>query len=88
LSTGTALGGDQLVPKLVCVFNSKENLEEILKMIQPDIMVVGEDWKGKEIVGGEYADEIRYFPKSEHSTTKIVDKLYGNCGIHCPRVGR
>ena len=54
-------------------FSSKEELEHVLKLINPDVMVVGSDWKGKEIVGGEHANKIVYFERIEnYSTTKIL----------------
>jgi hypothetical protein len=34
---------------------------------------VGSDWKGKEIVGGQYAKEIVYFDRiGDYSTTDIL----------------
>ena len=36
---------------VVHMFDSKLELEELLESISPDIMVVGSDWKGKEVVG-------------------------------------
>ena len=36
---------------VVHIFNSKEELEDLIKTINPDIMIVGSDWKGKEVVG-------------------------------------
>jgi bifunctional ADP-heptose synthase (sugar kinase/adenylyltransferase) len=36
-------------------------------------MVVGSDWKGKEIVGGQYSKEIVYFNRiGDYSTTNIL----------------
>lgn len=55
-------------------FNSKEGLINLIKNWQPDILVVGSDWKGKEIVGGEYAKEIVYFDRiGNYSTTNILE---------------
>ncbi len=58
---------------LVYVFDSKEHLEWLVQKEQPDILVVGSDWKGKEIVGGQYAKEIVYFDRiGDYSTTDIL----------------
>ena len=55
-------------------FSSKEGLEHLIKLIEPDIMVVGSDWKGKDIVGGQYAKKIIFFERIEkYSTTKILN---------------
>ena len=57
----------------VLSFGSDEQLEGLVKIIEPDIMVVGSDWKGKEIVGGEYAKKIVYFDRiGNYSTTNIL----------------
>ena len=57
----------------VIVFDNREHLEWLVKITKPDIMVVGSDWKGKEIVGGNYAQEIIYFNRiGNYSTTDIL----------------
>ena len=54
-------------------FNTREELIQLIKQTSPDILVVGSDWKGKEIVGGEYAKEIVYFNRiKDYSTTNIL----------------
>lgn len=58
---------------LTCIFNSREELIQLIKQTSPDILVVGSDWKGKEIVGGVYAKEIVYFDRiKNYSTTNIL----------------
>ena len=58
---------------LVYVFDSKDHLERLVQKEQPDILVVGSDWKGKEIVGGQYAKKIVYFDRvGNYSTTDIL----------------
>ena len=58
---------------VVQVFNSDEELTEIIKKYAPDVMVIGSDWKGKKIIGSEYAKEVVYFKRiKEFSTTKIL----------------
>ena len=57
----------------VMVFDSKEHLEWLVEITNPDILVVGSDWKGKEIVGGQHAKEIVYFDRvGDYSTTDIL----------------
>lgn len=61
---------------VVHIFNSKEELEDLIKTINPDIMVVGSDWKGKEVVGGQYAKTVRFFDRvGEYSTTRTLQGL-------------
>jgi len=61
----------------VVIFDSDAQLETHLKTMRPAIMVIGEEYRGKRIVGSEYVDEIVYFPKMEgFSSTHIINKLY------------
>jgi bifunctional ADP-heptose synthase (sugar kinase/adenylyltransferase) len=60
----------------VRIFNSAEELENLIKDISPDIMVVGTDWRGKTIVGGQFAKKIKYFKRiNEYSTTQIIEHI-------------
>ena len=60
----------------VVVFDSDEELEGCLKMIKPDIMVVGSDWKGKSVIGSMYAAELRFFDRiEEYATTKTIQDI-------------
>jgi len=57
----------------VMVFDNKDHLEWLVQITKPDILVVGSDWKGKEIVGGQHAKEIVYFDRiGNYSTTNIL----------------
>ena len=61
---------------IVHVFDSREELEYLLESIKPDTMVVGSDWKGKEVVGSHYAKQVRFFDRiGEYSTTKTIEHL-------------
>jgi rfaE bifunctional protein nucleotidyltransferase chain/domain len=60
----------------VLIFDTKEELEALVKKIKPDIMMVGSDWKGKEVVGSDYAKQVRFFDRiGEHSTTEIIKSI-------------
>ena len=57
----------------VMVFDNKEHLEWLVEITKPDILVVGSDWKGKEIVGGQHAKKIVYFDRiGNYSTSDIL----------------
>jgi D-beta-D-heptose 7-phosphate kinase/D-beta-D-heptose 1-phosphate adenosyltransferase len=61
----------------VVSFNSDEELEILIKTMRPAIMVIGEEYRGKRIIGSEYVGEIIYFPQMEgFSSTHIINKLY------------
>lgn len=59
----------------VLIFDSKEELKNLIKDIKPDIMVIGSDWKGKPVVGQEHAKKLVFFDRiGDYSTTKIINK--------------
>lgn len=57
----------------IVVFNTDESLKKELKMYEPDIFVIGDDYVNKPIIGAEYAKEIRFFKRLDNfSTTNIL----------------
>lgn len=57
----------------VIVFDSEIMLEEAIKRYQPDVFVIGSDYKDKKIVGEEYSKAMVFFNRMEDfSTTKIL----------------
>jgi D-beta-D-heptose 7-phosphate kinase/D-beta-D-heptose 1-phosphate adenosyltransferase len=61
----------------VVSFDSEEQLETLIKTMRPAILVIGEEYRGKKIIGSEYVGEIVYFPKIDgFSSTNIINKLY------------
>lgn len=57
-------------------FDLDSELESSIRIQAPDIMIVGSDWKGKEVIGSQYAKELRFFDRIEkYSTTKILQHL-------------
>tara|TARA_R100001082_G_scaffold100301_1_gene69407 strand:- start:1376 stop:1768 length:393 start_codon:yes stop_codon:yes gene_type:complete len=60
----------------VIVFNSPQQLESLIEHMRPCAMVVGSDWKNKNIVGGNHAEKVYFFNRIEGlSTTNILEKL-------------
>ena len=58
----------------VAVFDTDEDLINIIRKFEPDIMVKGSDWRGGEIIGGDYCKEIRYYERvNDESTTKLIE---------------
>ena len=57
----------------VIIFNTTEDLEEVISLIQPDIMVIGSDWKEKTVVGEQHAKKLVFFDRiGNYSTTNIL----------------
>jgi D-beta-D-heptose 7-phosphate kinase/D-beta-D-heptose 1-phosphate adenosyltransferase len=59
----------------VVEYDSDDELELYVNFFSPEAMVVGSDWKGKKVIGQEYAGEVKFFERIEgYSTTKILEK--------------
>jgi ADP-L-glycero-D-manno-heptose 6-epimerase len=57
----------------VRIFHSKQGLVDLVSEICPSLMMVGDDYKGKEVVGSEYAKKLKFFKKMPgYSTTTIM----------------
>jgi len=58
----------------VVSFNTDDELIRHIQLVEPDIFVIGSDYKDKPIIGSEYVKEIRYFDRLENlSTTDILN---------------
>jgi len=58
----------------VVSFNTDDELIRQIQLIEPDIFVIGSDYKNKPIIGSEYVKEIRYFNRLDNfSTTDILN---------------
>ena len=58
----------------VFMFDSKDELTELIRKNQPHVLIVGSDWKGKEVVGDQYAQHVRFFDRIDgYSTTEILE---------------
>ena len=59
---------DKVIP-----FDSTEDLRKTIRWYQPDLMVIGSDWKGKDVIGREFSDKLVFFDRvGDYSTTKIL----------------
>jgi D-beta-D-heptose 7-phosphate kinase/D-beta-D-heptose 1-phosphate adenosyltransferase len=47
----------------VVTFSSEDELQARIKQFSPDILLIGDDYIGKPIVGAQYAKKIVYFPR-------------------------
>jgi rfaE bifunctional protein nucleotidyltransferase chain/domain len=62
----------------VVSFDSDKSLEKIVKEYNPDIMVVGSEYKDKKVIASEFAKEVKYFEKIKgYSTTKTIKNISG-----------
>ena len=59
---------DKVIP-----FRSATELERLVKWIHPSVMVIGSDWKDKDVIGREFSDKLVFFDRiGTYSTSKIL----------------
>lgn len=57
-------------------FNSDQELADIIRGFEPDVMVKGSDYKDKPIIGAEYCKEIYFYDRlEEFSTTQKIQDI-------------
>lgn len=57
-------------------FSTDRELEDLVKSVKPDIMIVGSDWKGKSVIGSYYSAELKFFDRIDgYSSTKIIQSI-------------
>ena len=61
--------------KKVYIFETDWDLRSITKRLKPDIMVLGDEYKDKTIIGAENAKEIVFYKKTLHSTTEVINRI-------------
>lgn len=60
----------------VLLFDSDQELEDIIQIYKPDLMVKGSDYRGRPIVGEEHVPAIEFFERiDEYSSTKAIQHL-------------
>ena len=59
--------------KSVVTFSSDDELCQRIKEWNPDYLIVGSDYKNKNVIGSQFAGEVIYFDRvGDYSTTKIL----------------
>ena len=59
----------------ICIF-SQDTPFELIKLVKPDVLVKGSDYKNKEVVGSEFAGKVVLFPLLKgRSTTNLINKI-------------
>ena len=58
----------------VFIFNDTQGLDDLIRVVGPDIMVIGSDWKGKKVVGEQHVKKLVFFDRlKDYSTTNILE---------------
>jgi len=56
-------------------FDSDEELEDIVRIYSPDIMVKGSDYSGGRIIGEQYCGDIVFLDRTNDSTTAKIQHI-------------
>ena len=58
----------------VVIFDSDVELTQTVKILRPDIMIIGSDYKDKTVIGSEYAKQLRFYNRTTpFSSTQILE---------------
>lgn len=61
---------------VVLPFGTRGELEDLIELYSPDILLVGGDWKNSDVVGRQFAKQVRFFNRvGNYSTTDIINKI-------------
>jgi rfaE bifunctional protein nucleotidyltransferase chain/domain len=62
---------------IVELFDSKEDLIELMKRYKPDVYVKGSDWKhDRASTAEQYCNKVIYYDRiDEYSTTQIIERI-------------
>ena len=59
---------------VVLGFNTREELENLIELYNPDILIDGCDWRNDDGVGRQFAKEVRFFDRiGSFSSSKIIE---------------
>lgn len=60
----------------VYIYDTAEELDRIVRSLSPTIMVIGEEYRDKVVIGSQHAKSVEFFPKiSGHSTSETLSKI-------------
>lgn len=60
----------------VFIFNSDDELQNLIKKLEIDYLIVGDHYRNKKVIGSENAKYgVIYYPTDNRSTTNIIDKI-------------
>ena len=60
----------------VHIFGSRTELEQLIEFYNPHVLVVGGDWRDGDVVGREYAKEVRFFNRvGGYSSTDTIERI-------------
>ena len=63
----------------VLYFNDKKELEDLIQLYSPDILLLGSDWEFGVVVGRDFAKEVKFLPRvGGYSSTNVIQTILKN----------
>jgi len=60
----------------VHTFDTRSELEGLIQMYNPDILLIGDDWRNGDVVGREFAKEVRFLPRvGGYASSKTIERI-------------
>ena len=61
----------------VHTFDTRQELEGLIQMYNPDILLIGDDWRYGDVVGREYAKEVRFLPRvGGYASSNTIKRIH------------
>ena len=61
---------------VVLTFGDRQELEGLIQLYTPDILLLGDDWQGGDVVGIEHAKGVRFLPRvGGYASSKTLNKI-------------
>ena len=61
---------------VVLTFGDRQELEGLIQLYTPDILLLGDDWQGGDVVGIEHAKGVRFLPRvGGYASSKTFNKM-------------
>ena len=61
---------------VVHTFGSRQELEDLIQLYEPDILLLGDDWRDGDVVGWEHAGETRFLPRvGGYASSNTIERI-------------
>ena len=62
---------------VVLTFNNRKELEGLIQLYNPDILLLGDDWRYGDVVGREHAKEVRFLPRvGGYASSNTIKRIH------------
>ena len=62
---------------VVHTFGNRKELEDLIMLYEPDILLLGDDWRHGDVVGREHAKEVRFLPRvGGYASSNTIKRIH------------